>query len=320
MDEKSERPEPLRQLVDSTHLGKIIPRQPVNNLQAYIDESIKDGNFVLAGHVASSEAWDALAKDWKALLPTHGVRGKKGKYHFKMSAMTQFRETRKNVPAFFEIIQKHVLYSVSCHVNENALKRAMARVWVENLDIDWDRFNNPYFFAFRGLLDTFHANKHLLDEYLSENPKVDFIFDDRHERKVIEAMWDEYILGRPMETRSLYGGRPVFHNDDEFPQLQAADFWAWWIRKWIEDDVIDHMLERHGRWPWPTARKVFPRVHITIDENEAVRNFLATLTQVPLDGRYLCDLRYPRDQRYARGGMSRVHFRGLPRPRWTVMR
>ena len=53
-------------------------------LQAFIDDSYKsDGVYVLAGFVATAEAWANFARDWEELLPL-GVRDRDGKFHFKL--------------------------------------------------------------------------------------------------------------------------------------------------------------------------------------------------------------------------------------------
>jgi len=63
-------------------------RQPIMVLQAYIDDSYKrNGEFVLAGHIATAESWAKFAKEWEALLPSAGTLASNGNYHFKMSEM-----------------------------------------------------------------------------------------------------------------------------------------------------------------------------------------------------------------------------------------
>ena len=53
--------------------------------QAFIDDSYTpDGEFVLAGHVATAESWVAFAKEWEELLP-FGTIAPNAKFHFKMS-------------------------------------------------------------------------------------------------------------------------------------------------------------------------------------------------------------------------------------------
>ena len=57
-------------------------------LQAFIDDSYDDDVFVLAGYIASEEAWANFAKDWEDLLQW-GTLKSDGQRHFKMSEMAQ---------------------------------------------------------------------------------------------------------------------------------------------------------------------------------------------------------------------------------------
>lgn len=47
-------------------------------VQAYIDDSYnEDGTFVLAGHVATADAWEAFSREWEQALPM-GLRDERG--------------------------------------------------------------------------------------------------------------------------------------------------------------------------------------------------------------------------------------------------
>src|ERR1700720_970815 len=90
-------------------------------LQAYIDESYRpDGFFVMAGYIATAEAWAKFSSEWEPLLP-QATRNKEGKYRFKMREMRQFME---RVPAFYRVIEENVLASVSLYYRYGDLRRA----------------------------------------------------------------------------------------------------------------------------------------------------------------------------------------------------
>ena len=99
--------------------------------QAYIDDSYssKTKVFVLAGHIASSESWADFSSEWEAMLP-YGILDSNGRYHFHMTEMAMNLERRKRVPAFYRIIEKHALISISSSINLDDLKRAKERIWV----------------------------------------------------------------------------------------------------------------------------------------------------------------------------------------------
>ncbi|TDI79804.1 MAG: DUF3800 domain-containing protein [Betaproteobacteria bacterium] len=211
-------------------------------LQAFIDESYdRNGIFVLAGCISYSESWDAFTKEWSELLQ-YGTLNKHGRYHFKMSQMAINEERMSRVPAFVKIIEKHVLAFVSVKIDESELRRALSRIWVPNVAIDWAMLVNSYYATFRCLLDMFHLNRSEMTQVFSANERIDFIFDSQVEEKAILSSWDEYIKEQPVEVKQYYGEIPRFEDDEEFLPLQAADFWAWWVRKWYVDRTPEKIL------------------------------------------------------------------------------
>jgi hypothetical protein len=214
----------------------------VLNFQAFIDESeTPNGEFVLGGHIAAPEAWALFAKEWEELLPFGTLADNSKHYHFKMSEMAMTRERMQRVRPFYNIIEKHVLVSMSVRLNITDFERAQRRAvdfLVNNMKIviDFGFWTNPYYFAFRMLVDRFHAEHQLFAKALHSDRNVDFIFDDRSEKAPILAAWDEYKSRQEAHIRDRFGATPRFENDREFLPLQAADLWVWWVRKWYEDD------------------------------------------------------------------------------------
>jgi hypothetical protein len=64
-------------------------------------------------------------------------------------------------------------------------------------------------------------------------------------------------------VRALTGEEPVFRDDKKVLPLQAADLYAWWIRKWWEEtgSIMDATLP----FPW-TLKRPIHRLHLTLDE------------------------------------------------------
>ncbi len=217
--------------------------------QAFVDESFTQGaTYVLGGYIADADAWAHFAKDWDEILPL-ATRSKSGALRFKMKEMAASPNRMKSVPTFYSVIEKYDLFSLSCRFNLADLKRAKQRVYVPNLKIDWGYMDNPYAFAFRALMDMFHSNRALLVPAFPLGQKIDFIFDKRNESKAILAAWDDYIKARPDESREHYGANPGFEDDETFLPLQAADFWAWWVRRWTEEGVPEKIETRDfGQW------------------------------------------------------------------------
>lgn len=224
-------------------------------LQAFVDESFSDEEFVLGGHIATAESWAVLSKEWEQLLPAFGTLNSEGKYHFKMSEMAQSPERMERVQAFYKLIEDNVLTSISARLNLTDFKRAQERATAFASRMNWNvgfgLWTNPYYVAFRILLDGFHAERHNFTS-IPADEKVDFIFDDRVEKTPILQVWNEYLENRDDDIRDRYGATPRFENDQEFLPLQAADLWAWWVREWYEEDasfIPDKMRDLNfGKW------------------------------------------------------------------------
>jgi hypothetical protein len=216
-------------------------------LQALIDESYtnygKNDSFVLAGGVATAEAWTALAPEWAALLLEHGRRAKDGKLYFHGS------EAQKNGAEhelFWRVIEEHVPVLMSCQFYLNDLSSALERIYhpeIAHLEIS-RRWVSPYTIAFYCLMNTFHGQREKFTEALPPEDKhrlptnevVDFYFDDNPEHKgFFRAAWERHMETVGDDRRHLYGQEPQYVDDKKFLPLQVADFWASWKRRWYDE-------------------------------------------------------------------------------------
>jgi hypothetical protein len=252
-------------------------------LQAFMDESVDDdGTFVIAGHIADVQAWAAFSAEWERMLPS-GALDKDDNFHFKMSQMAQSPERMSRVPGFYRIIEKHALHSISCRINERELARAIDRVHVPNTNINWGNWRSPYVAGFRALMDHFHYKRDGIAraaDGLPADATIDFYFDERSDKGKIRDMWDEYLANREPRIRDRFGNEPRFENDKKFLPLQAADLWAWWVRKWSADgNPVDKLLSLDfGSW----QGKGLPRTHISMTEDQWVETFASFVApQVP---------------------------------------
>jgi len=247
--------------------------------QAFIDGSSRppDGDFVLGGYIATAETWAQFSKDWEELLPL-GTRAKNGKLHFKMSEMARSDGGMARAQHFHAVIERYPLIAIFCRLNHTEFANAFERVEILlsrfNIANDFKQWKNPYFFLFRQLLDRFHEHRVKFEDGLPLDQKVDFIFDDQSEKSYILAAWDEIVEGQVDEIRDRFGATPRFENDQEFLPLQAADFLAWWVREWFEEDappppeVPDKMKRRDfGKW---RGSKPFRVIAINFGEDELV--------------------------------------------------
>ena len=249
-------------------------------LRAFMDESVDDasGTFVLAGYVADVEAWAKFSAEWEQMLPTQGVLADDGGYHFKMNEMAKTEERMRRVAGFYRIIERHAIHALSCHINIRELERAAKRVKSLGVTVDWGPFRNEYTAGFRALMYFYHFHR-WAGQRVTMNDKIDFYFDDSSNKAKVKKMWQAYSGATDTFKRAPYGREPLFKNDRTFLPLQAADLWAWWVRKWCAEGrdpgamkTLDFGLWRGG--------KTLPRTHISMNEDQWVltlANFLAPL-------------------------------------------
>lgn len=253
-------------------------RQVLMALQAFIDDSSgQNGTYVIGGYVASAESWAKFATEWERLLPS-GTLAKNGKYHFKMNEMAALAERMDRVPAFFRVIEQHVAMAVHVKLNVADLERAKARIWVPAKTINWGFIAYPFIVSFRCLLDYLYGHREMFDTVLPPGEQIDFIFDDQTEKKMIWKVWDEFVETRPDNYRANASGSPPrFENDQKFLGLQAADFWAWWVRKWYEDGTPEK-CESMDFGFWKVNRRDFPHCEIAYDEDKLVKMLIGLLS------------------------------------------
>ena len=210
-------------------------------MQAFMDESWDDGGtFVVAGYISTAERWAAFSNEWAKEL-ANGLRGKKGNIEFKMSRMAQWPDTLAKVGKFQDIIYKHVIMSLSFAINKKSLENALNRLSVDNCFIEYQPKLTPYYVSIRIMLETFNNARFNNIFDFPMNGAVDFFFDENSEKRQILDMWDDFMNGREIGHRALYGSTPRFEDDSIFLPLQAADFRAWWVRKWVSDLGIENI-------------------------------------------------------------------------------
>ncbi len=242
-------------------------------LQAFIDESAeKDGVFVLGGYIASAEAWARFSDIWGRMLPRFGTPRNDGRYHFKMNEMAFRPDGIKKTEPFFRVIEEHVLGWVSVRIDQSELKRALRRIQVSGAIIDdWAVFENPWYIAFRYLMDRFHLERGRMREVFGDE-KIDFYFDNGVDKKTVISIWDEYIKARPDDIRGYYGSVPRFEDDMDFLPLQAADFWVWWVRKWHSEGTPEKIATCDFGEFRPLGGRKLLRVAIDVGEDDLVHN------------------------------------------------
>lgn len=183
--------------------------------------------FVMAGHIAPLTAWNAFNVDWDAALKTHPRL-----QYFKMreawAREDEFknwtmgeRDERLNLLA--PIITKHVTASVSFVVSTSAWKKHIVG------KLSHRYHDRPYFFAFYGIMAA--LVKYLRAKGIED--KVDFIFDNEggESASVMLGGFEEWASLAPEELKRYIGNPPIYRDEKSVLPLQAADFFAWHIRR-----------------------------------------------------------------------------------------
>ena len=244
-------------------------------LQAYIDDSRDQGElFVLAGYIASAEQWAEFSKEWEAALPNSTLQ-KDGTYRFKMSEMA-WRGRTDDIGQFHKIINDHVIMSIAFILDERELNRAVDRVHVDLFEYDLSALRQPFEQIFTLLMDQFHKLRIDKPEMVPVDGVIDFYFDETSEKGPILRQWDEFMAHRFPQHRALYGATPRFEKDEDFLPIQAADFHAWWVRRWAKEHGPDHVKDGDFSYANRTAKPIYNLVmHIT--EDQLVETFISDI-------------------------------------------
>jgi hypothetical protein len=247
-------------------------------IQAFIDESVgTDGAIAMAGHVAPVHRWADFSREWENMLRL-GLRDERGAY-FHMTEMAQSPERMSRVPGFYRLIEKHVGASISVRFNVKDLERARKRIFVPGVPIDWGFVANPWMVAYRALMDFFYSSdaRAAAVRIIPPDAVVDFIFDQSMNKKQVREGWESYCAGRPSDVIRRIGREPRFEDDREFLPLQAADLWAWWVRKWHAEGVAAERIIEPEFDGWKAAESRPGKMDISYTEDDLVVAFMAYL-------------------------------------------
>lgn len=200
-------------------------------LQFYIDDSGKNDPpvFVLAGFVASVDAWLAFHEDWKAALD----RSPRLEF-FKMSDANQcngiFRgfskaERDNKVLELASIIRNHVEFGVSIAIPHAAYDN----VFKGRIMRDYD---TPYAVAQNLMMNRIHNALAEAGNY----EEVDVVFDRQlGQEHIITSGFTHGQSAMPPEIQARFPTAPIFADDKRTLPIQAADMLAWHIRRsWKE--------------------------------------------------------------------------------------
>lgn len=198
-------------------------------LKAYIDDSVEDGRvLIMGGFVAAPKRWERFSDEWRAYLKHARIPF----FHMhEMWIRKGNEELWEHMPWFYGVIKDHVQGVITVAIPIEPLERVFAESGLKN----YVSLKNPYFWAIRGIVNW---TARYQSQWGSTSP-IDFIFDERKEKKIVRQVWNFYKENIPTEVQQLTGREPQFEDDQQILPLQAADMWAWWCRKqWMEKGTI----------------------------------------------------------------------------------
>jgi hypothetical protein len=228
--------------------------------QTYVDASGKgDTNWlIIAGYVAPADVWSAFSGEWQKRLNQAGIE------RFKM---TEWRSRPECAAWFYRLIEEApITGAISVALNTAELVKVVRA-------FDWppevrhtEKLENPYYLGFKAITDLM-AQKQGDFEI---NEPVDFIFDDDSEKNLTQAGWDMLLFSSAPEFRKNMGATPHYEKDERAKPLQAADPYAWWVRKWTSEGVAEWL--RDLPFPWQKNRDI-RRMHLDLREADFLAEF-----------------------------------------------
>ncbi len=234
-------------------------------LQCFVDASGKGDprRLVLAGYIAPVEAWEQFSIAWKARLNEAKLP------YFKM---TEQRAKPEIAGHFYRLTEEYdIRAAISCVISTVDLIHVFKLINWPHGWINLEAFSNPYYFAFKAIIDVLaqHQNE------LGLTDPVDFIFDSENE-SINTLKYYRLIKENSAPEASLMGDLPIYRKDQETMPLQAADLYAWWVRKW-EEQGVSNWAETLP-FPWG-IQKDMPRLVMNFEEKDFRIEFSRSLAK-----------------------------------------
>ena len=211
-------------------------------LQAFIDDS-KTGEdvLVLAGYIARFDQWARFSIEWDALLNEYPCWDE---FKMKHAVRHPIRSEK-----FYRLIEKYALAYIACIIEIEPLRRICAELGIDRAGLGDPFLTNPYNYAFKAILGATYREL----ERVQLNEPLEFIFDDRGEKKHVKNAWNFFLRGLSEGVRPRASIKPRFEKSHEVLPLQAAEIIAWHVREhWIKHRKFEGDVELS----WPVQRPV----------------------------------------------------------------
>jgi hypothetical protein len=182
--------------------------------------------------------------------------GPSGMKRFKMTEMVH----RPEIAGYFyrTIEEYNISAAISCSFDTAGLVRFVDQ-FIEPSAAGYRRLINPYLYASIQIVE----NLALAQKKMGLHEPIDFIFDNEAEKESLVPYWNWIRDSFKPDIRKLICNCPIFRKDEDFMPLQAADLWAWWVRKWFKDGNKDGVANLDLPWG---AKRYIKRFHHHYDE------------------------------------------------------
>jgi hypothetical protein len=224
-------------------------RRALMVFQAFIDDSGSEPQspvFILGGFVADHAQWAAFSGEWQAALDEAprldyfkmseaANLGAHGQFARRLGWDEKKRDDR--VAAFARIIAKHTRLRVSASIRHQDWAQIASLPAVERrLAID-----TPYVMLAHRLI----LAVAVIGDRLGVSEPCDYIFDQQEGfSDELLKNWPDFKQNLEQSARSdlakFVGSPPIFSDEKSFLPLQAADLYAWQIRRYY---VNNHGVE-----------------------------------------------------------------------------
>jgi hypothetical protein len=222
-------------------------------LQAFIDDSGSDGSsgplFVLAGFVSSTEGWAEFSNAWRPLVReppiTEPFKMKDamalaGAFDRRNGWTEALRDVR--VARLADIVCDHALVRVSTSIRHDEFNQYIKSLPTPLRTLTSD---SPYVLLAQSLM-TYVAE---MSPIVGLTEPCDFVFDEQCGfSDELLRLWPSYkqIAQQTSKTDmpSFLGSPPIFRDDATFLPLQAADMYAWSLRRDYADNQVLYMPPR----------------------------------------------------------------------------
>jgi hypothetical protein len=246
-------------------------------LQAYIDDSVGNGIYAMAGYIASAKQWALFSDEWQQFLEMR-PRIAYFKYSEAMHLTGEFRFWRpeardEKMALLYKIIGEYVSASLASALYIEDHKRLFA-------DLP-QQVRSPYHLLLYSMISEIATHQGLLNI----DGAIDFIFDENvMERDKIYSGWETFKRATAV-PKHLIGAMPVFRNDITTVPLQAADMLAGrMLAGWKSGlAIVDPLPIPH----FPNQRNV-PGLELVWTEKEliAMRSRMALFGRTILTGTF----------------------------------